>query len=326
MTQSKPPIVDIASLVDGTNAGSVAAEIGRSCREFGFFYIVGHGIDEKLIEQLISLSRKFFALDVDEKLRIRMSQAGSAWRGYFPIGGELTSGRPDVKEGLYFGSELNAGHPKVAAGVPMHGQNLFPSIEGFRTTLLDYLDQMTRLGHLLMEAISLSLDLPRQRFRETLTFDPLILFRVFHYPAVVAATDAWGVGEHTDYGLLSMLRQDESGGLQIKSNEQWIDAPPVPNSFVCNIGDMLECLTQGLYRSTPHRVRCPHVAGRISLPFFFDPAFDASIGPVIERPEVNAETYTRWDGMDVRAFTGRYGDYLLQKVARVFPELSQDQS
>src|SRR5207244_1014297 len=100
---------------------AVAAEIGKACAEAGFFYITGHGVDPAVQRALERTSREFFAQDLDAKLAIRMSRGGRAWRGYFPVGEELTAGRPDLKEGLYFGAELPAGDPR-----PMHGPNLFP--------------------------------------------------------------------------------------------------------------------------------------------------------------------------------------------------------
>ncbi|WP_199336813.1 isopenicillin N synthase family oxygenase [Oscillatoria sp. FACHB-1407] len=122
---------------------AVAQQIGKACRESGFFYITGHGIDEGLQQQLEQLSRDFFAQAVDSKLAIAMEHGGRAWRGYFPVGGELTSGKPDIKEGIYFGAELDDKHPLVQAGVPMHGQNLFPTNDpAWRETVLRYLEAM----------------------------------------------------------------------------------------------------------------------------------------------------------------------------------------
>src|SRR4029450_832940 len=121
------------------------------------------------------------------------------------------------------------------------GPNLFPPIESFRATVLDYIEAVTGLGDRLMAAIALSLELPGDCFSRRYTADPLILFRIFNYPAPSSSkVGEWGVGEHTDYGLLTMLLQDENGGLEVKSNGRWIDAPPIPGTFVCNIGDMLD--------------------------------------------------------------------------------------
>jgi isopenicillin N synthase-like dioxygenase len=323
---SHVPVIDVSELVNGSpGRWAGAAQLGQACRESGFFYVVGHGVDEGLQLRLRDLSRKFFAQDVDSKLSIRMALGGRAWRGYFRVGDELTSGKPDQKEGLYFGAELAADHPLVRAGTPMHGPNLFPAQPaGYRETVLDYMAELTRLGHRLMAGIAQSLDLEESYFAERYTGEPLTLFRIFNYPPPSDPT-LWGVGEHTDYGLLTILLQDDAGGLEVRSRSRWVSAPPLPGSFVCNIGDMLDRMTQGLFRSTPHRVRNPAPRNRLSFPFFFDPNFFARVRP-IDLPGVVAphdDEGDRWDHASVHEFQGTYGDYLLNKVGKVFPELRQ---
>jgi isopenicillin N synthase-like dioxygenase len=319
---SEIPVIDVSPLVLGTEERHVVAgKIRQACRDFGFFYIIGHRVDENLQQRLEEVSRNFFAQDLETKLRIGMARGGKAWRGYFPIGGELTSGKPDLKEGIYFGSELGTDHPLVKAGTPLHGPNLFPAdIACFRETVLDYMNAMTKLGHILMTGIALSLGLQESYFAEHYTSDPLILFRIFNYPPTDSATSE-GVGEHTDYGLLTILRQDLSGGLEIKIKSKWVPAPPIRNSFVCNIGDMLDRMTAGYYLSTPHRVRNVTRNNRLSFPFFFDPNFFAEVKPIQIGAVITDNKGERWDRASVHEFRGTYGDYLLAKVSKVFPEL-----
>jgi polar amino acid transport system ATP-binding protein len=318
------PVIDVGALTGaGGDRGAVAREIARACRESGFFYAVGHGVDPALQARLEALARHFFALPEATKRAIAMERGGRAWRGWFPLGAELTSGRPDWKEGVYFGSELAASHPRVAAGTPLHGANLFPPIDGFRETVLAWIDAMTRLGHALMGGIALSLDLPERWFAERYLADPVVLFRLFHYPEIPPgeADPPWSVGEHTDYGVLTILLQDDAGGLQVKVRDRWLDAPPIPGSFVCNLGDMLDRMTGGLYRSTPHRVRNAARRSRFSYPFFFDPSWDARVAPIPGCPAPRDDAGERWDHASVHAFDGSYGEYLLAKVAKVFPSL-----
>jgi isopenicillin N synthase-like dioxygenase len=322
------PVIDITPLRDGDGAArhDVARAIDLACRDLGFFYIVGHGINDALQDQLEVAARQFFALAEEEKAAIAMEHGGRAWRGWFPVAGELTSGVPDRKEGIYFGAELGPDHPRVRAGVALHGANLFPAHPPeLRDTVLAYLDAMTELGHLLAQGVALALGLDAGWFADHLTTDPTILFRIFHYPPA----ESWGVGEHTDYGLLTILRQDHTGGLEVRTPAGWITAPPVPGAMVCNLGDMLERMTGGRYRSTPHRVRNATGAGRVSFAFFFDPAWDAEVLPVPDVVSAAGDVSSppappRWDGTDVFAFTGTYGDYLLAKVAKVFPDLGRD--
>src|SRR2546422_6757750 len=121
------PIIGISALIKGAlERLSVGNEIARACRESGFFYITGHSIDDRLQKRLEEVGRTFFARNLQEKLDIGMERGGRAWRGYFPVGRELTSGNPDLKEGLYFGAELDQDHPLVRSETPMHAANLFP--------------------------------------------------------------------------------------------------------------------------------------------------------------------------------------------------------
>jgi isopenicillin N synthase-like dioxygenase len=327
-TMAQIPLIDIAPLLNSEPApAEVALQINRACREHGFFYIAGHGVDEALQQRLESLSRAFFAQDLETKLQIRMALGGRAWRGYFSVGGELTSGKPDLKEGIYFGSELADSHPLVQAGTPLHGRNLFPeNPPELRQTVLDYIAAMTQLGHVVMSGIALSLGLAPDYFDQRYTHDPLVLFRIFNYPAAAPATQSlWGVGEHTDYGLLTLLKQDHLGGLQVKSQGQWIEAPPIANTFVCNIGDMLERMTGGLYRSTAHRVKNLSSQDRISFPFFFDPNFTVPVHPIPGLSTIRQDDWqNRWDKASVHQFEGTYGDYVLRRVGKVFPELGQE--
>jgi len=324
---SQVPVIDVAPLTAGAvRRSEVARQLRAACEESGFFYVVGHGVSDSLCARLETLSREFFALPRETKLKINMSKGGRAWRGYFCVGDELTSGKPDQKEGIYFGAELPNDHPEVLAGTPMHGQNLFPEIPEFREVVLEYMAALTTLGHALMRGLALSLELDENYFAERYTADPLVLFRIFNYPFTGKPNpDApWGVGEHTDYGVLTILRQDDAGGLQVKSRSKWIDAPPIAGSFICNIGDMLDRMTRGLYRSTPHRVLNRAGRDRMSFPFFFDPNFHSEVQPIEGLPQAEDDSQDRWDKASVHDFSGAYGDYILNKVSKVFPQLRKE--
>jgi isopenicillin N synthase-like dioxygenase len=322
------PIIDVSPLIVGASDAAqrtVADEIGAACRSYGFFYVAGHGVPAQLRSDLDRASREFFALPEEEKLEISMARGGRAWRGFFPVGDELTSGQPDLKEGIYFGTELGADDPRVRAAKPLHGPNLFPRrVPALRPIVLSYLDALAGAAQAVLRGVALSLDLDADYFAAGYTASPTVLFRIFHYPPQPPDDDGWGVGEHTDYGLLTLLAQDENGGLQVRTPGGWVDAPPVPDTFVANLGDMLDRLTGGWYRSTPHRVRNFSGNERLSFPFFFDPAFDAEVPPLPVAARVDATGVQRWDGADLRAFTGTYGDYLLGKVSKVFPQLHSD--
>jgi isopenicillin N synthase-like dioxygenase len=364
MSKQTLPIIDLSNV--GSDFAGVARQIGAACETHGFFYIANYGeiLPAELEDALDAAARDFFRLPEEEKAMVAMRHGGPAWRGFFPVGGELTSGKPDLKEGFYFGTDLkDAAHPLVAAKTPLHGANLYPQKPSSLAALVPrYMAACKEIGQLLASLIAASLGLPPHYFRRDLVRDPLELFRIFHYPPrakidmakvarklVDAGTgvdeELWGVGEHTDYGFLTILKQDSVGGLQVRSLDSgspWIDAPPIPHTLVINIGDMLELLSRGLFRSTPHRVNAPKDpnAMRLSFPYFFDPGFTAAVGSRLPLPPATLERaadavtrrrqqkYARWDtgDADVVAFRGMrvYGDYVLSKVARCFPDLFAD--
>ena len=323
------PLLDIAPLLDPGAAlpdrQRVGTALDAACRTSGFLLITGHGVDPALRDDLERWSRAFFALPDEVKESVAMPRAGAAWRGWFPVGGELTAGEPDRKEGIYFGTELGADDPRVQAGVPLHGANLFPAEPAeLRPTVLRWIDEVSAVGQALLRGLALGLRIDEDWFARHLTADPTVLFRAFHYPPGDA--DSWGVGEHTDYGLITLLAQDHHGGLQVRSNGEWIDVPADPYVFVVNIGDMLDRMTRGRYRSDPHRVRNLSGQDRVSFPLFLDPSWDARVTALPDSvfdgeapPEDDADS--RWDGASVHEWDGPYGDYLTAKVSRVFPDL-----
>ncbi len=317
-------MIDVGPLVGRSGDQSeVARQIDEACRSLGFFYVIGHGVPAALLERLEAAARSFFAKPDERKSAIAMAHGGRAWRGWFPIGGELTSGVPDRKEGVYFGEELVPDDPSVVAGMPLHGANLFPDEPAdLRPAVLEYLEALRALGHRLLAGVALALGLDDDWFHRHLTSDPLVLFRIFRYPPdTTDVTGDWGVAEHTDYGLLTILLQDTVGGLEVRTPDGWIDAPPIPGTFVVNLGDMLDRMTSGRYRSTPHRVRPSADTDRLSFPFFFDPGWDAEVLPIplAGKPPPD-DAATRWDGTSLRHLSGTYGDYLWSKVSKVFPD------
>jgi isopenicillin N synthase-like dioxygenase len=326
------PTIDIAPLLNPNATADVRAAVARqidaACRTNGFFSIIGHGVDPLLQDRLETAAQDFFDRSEQTKSEIAMSKAGSAWRGWFPVGGELTSGIPDRKEGIYFGLEHPPDHPRVAAETALHGPNQFPAGEAvLRDTVLEWLATMRTVADAVMSGIARGLGIPSDWFGQNLTDDPTVLFRIFHYPprpsTETTNDEAWGVGEHTDYGLLTLLAQDHHGGLQVKRLDgSWIDVAPTPGVLICNLGDMLERLTGGQYRSTPHRVHNMSGESRLSFPYFFDPSWTATVPTLPFRGQATEDRSTeRWDGEDVQAWNGMYGDYLTAKVAKVFPEL-----
>ena len=315
-------LTDVAAAI---GEADVAAAIGEACERVGFFQIVGHGVDPALRRRLHELAEEFFAQPSSTKAQIAMPLGGRAWRGWFPVGGELTSGVPDDKEGLYFGTELSPDDPRVRAGLALHGPNLFPAHPAvLREVVLEWIAELSAVGRAVLSGIALSFGLELRWF-DRWCADPTVLFRIFHYPPPAPDfAGSWGVAEHTDYGLLTLLVQDHTGGLEVRVDDEWVAVDPAPDAIVCNLGDMLERVTGGRFRSTPHRVRLPD-RDRYSFPLFLDPGWDAVVTPLPGAEPTDAAldgaAEGRWDGASVFDAHGTYGDYLTAKVAKVFPEL-----
>jgi isopenicillin N synthase-like dioxygenase len=315
-------IIDMSPLLGTDAAGRTrAAEaIGQAAARDGFFYVSGHGLDPDTVPRLDAAARAFFAQPEAEKEKVAMARGGAAWRGWFPLGGELTSGQADQKEGIYFGEELGAEDARVRAGWPMHGANQWPAEPpALRPAVETYMAQVSRAAAALLEGVSMALGLPAGHFAQAYVRNPTVLFRIFRYPP--GAPGGWGVGEHTDYGLLTLMAQDAAGGLQVRADHGWIDAPPVAGTLVCNVGDMLERLSGGRFVSAPHRVLNASGRERLSFPLFYDPDFEAVMSPAVEPVGLEHRHRPRWDDADPKTFAGRYRDYLLRKVGAVFPGL-----
>ena len=246
-----------------------------------------------------------------------MARGGVAWRGWFPVGrrADLGHGRP---QGGHLLRQRGPDRPVARSRARTSSR---PSRSTWRATLLDYLDALTALGQRLVAAIEVGLGVAPGALTD-LTADPLVLFRIFHYPP---GEPGWGVGEHTDYGLLTILRQDDAGGLQVEvGGELDRRATDRRTSFVCNIGDMLERATSGAYRSTPHRVRNESGRDRVSMPFFLDPGWDGT-GDAARR-RTGAGRPIAGTTPIPHLFDGTYGEYVMSKVSKVFPAPSATRS
>lgn len=275
--QKSLPIIDISSLRDGDLGARkrVAQQIRMACVDKGFFYIAGHGIAEPLIDNVLAQARQFFSLPDATKLALNKSQS-IANRGYEPLGGQvLEEGTaPDLKESFFTGSDLPMTDPRVVARQFGRGPNIWPeSLPGFKPAVEAYYTAMTALGGTLYRALALSLDLD-ENFFEVFYREPMNMLRMIHYPPQPANPDPTqkGCGAHTDFGGLTILLQDSTGGLQVWDQETdgWISAPPIPGTYVVNIGNLIAVWTNDLYRSTLHRVINTSGRERYSVPFFIN--------------------------------------------------------
>ena len=269
------PLIDMSGLRSEV-AGERAA-VGRALREVcldkGFFYLTGHQVPVRTSDAAMDVIRDFFALPLDEKLEAGKAQS-ICHRGYETLRGQtLEPGAPaDLKEGYYIGRDLPMDDPRVRAGKFNHGPNVWPqSLPQFRDHLSAYYSALLEVSRLLMRGLALSLDLDEGHF-DVFTTEELATLRLLHYPEQPAnpAPGEKGCGEHTDFGTITLLLQDDCGGLQVWDGEAgWIDATPIPDTYVVNLGDMVARWTNDRYHSTLHRVINTSGRDRYSIPFFY---------------------------------------------------------
>ena len=271
---------DAVPTLDAGSAESArfAQEIAAAYAEYGFVIIQNHGIDKALIEHCLACFRRFFALPAEEKLRYKIPNGGGA-RGYTAFGIETAKGaqHSDLKEFWHVGRELPPGHPFSEVMAP----NIWvDSIPGFRETTLALYQAFDKLGLRLLSAIARSVSLPANYFDDKVNLGNSVL-RVIHYPPLTPEpTPSVRAGAHEDINVITLLLGAEEPGLEVLSRKgEWLPINPPAGSLVCNVGDMLQRLTNKHLRSTTHRVTNPPRErasnARYSLPFFlhFNPDF-----------------------------------------------------
>jgi len=269
------PIISIAGLrsPDPQARAAVASQIRAACCDKGFFYVTGHGVPDALMDAMLTEARRFFALPLERKMAIDVSRS-SCYRGYEPMRRQtLEAGAPpDVKESFSIDRDLPLDDPWVLAQTFGCGPNLWPAgLPGWRETIEAYQREMNALSEVMVRGLALSLGVAEDAFAGFCD-EASGIVRLVHYPPQPAnpLPDEKGCGAHTDWGAFTFLLQDDAGGLQVWDQRAgWINATPIPGTFVVNIGDMMARWTNDLYHSTRHRVVNVSGRDRISIPFFY---------------------------------------------------------
>jgi isopenicillin N synthase-like dioxygenase len=276
-TSEALPVVSMAPITRGDPDADarVGRDLKRALGAWGAFELVDHGVPDDVIIGAFAAAERFFALPLETRMQIKIDRHN---RGYVPMHQTVYPGnRPDLKESFNLGINVTADDPDVKAGKPLHGVNRWPDLPGFRADVERYFDALMALGDRLLGPLALCLGIPAAELRERYR-KPIAFMRLFHYPPNSnVAENEFGAAEHQDYGFLTILAQDANGGLEVRSpTGEIVPVPPHPQSFIINAGDMLTEITKGAIRSAPHRVINRAGFARYSIPFFFDPNFDAT--------------------------------------------------
>jgi isopenicillin N synthase-like dioxygenase len=276
------PLIDVGALRRGSpeDVKRVAETIGSAARDIGFFRIRNHGIDLDLIMSTYRAAERFFALPEEEKQRHYIGKSPNH-RGYVPFWerGDYADEVHRNYEAFDLGLDLPADDPDFLAGNLVLGPNVWPDLPGFRTTVTRYYAEVAALGRLICGALELFLGLPKGAITNHMS-KPVSQLRLLHYvrPEQTADSGSVNMGAHTDYECLTLLHTRNEGLQVLAQDDRWIDVPVDHGAYVVNIGDMLEAWTNGMLRSTPHRV-LNRSRERFSMPYFVAANHDTMIRP-----------------------------------------------
>lgn len=303
---SEIPLIDVSP---ATGAAPDRKRVGdalvTALEQIGFAYVVGHGVPQATIDAAFRASKAFHALPLASKMAIHQN---AAHRGYMPFSSStiVTSTvaqvrKPNQSESFMMMHELAPDDPDW--GKPLQGPNQWPAeLPEFKSTVLAYNAALGAVSNRLVECIATGLGLAPDHFAEHFR-KPTTFVRMLHYPPrpADAPDDLYGSAPHTDYGFLTLVCQDDTGGLEVKRRDGgWIAATPVPGAFVMNAADILMRWTNNRLLSTPHRVVNRSAQDRYSIAYFHDPSMDAVVAPL---PGAAAQ----WPAV-------RYGDYLMERL------------
>ena len=307
------PIINIAHLLhDSSSAVARVAvdEIARACQTWGFFQVINHGISEDLIENVWLQTRAMFALSDEEKQSVLRSK-DNPW-GFYP--NELTKNQRDKKEVFDFTRE----------GVdPIYGKSnrWLANQDTFKTTMLEYFDACTDLSLALLEAFCIGLSLPAAYLHDDFATNHTGFLRLNYFPIDDPMADSGvehqpvadlGIHHHTDAGALTVLLQDDVGGLQVYKDNHWHNIPSVPGAMVINTGDMMQVWSNNIYQAPIHRVLAMEAKNRYSLPFFFNPSATCKVSPlptVVSDQCPSLYNAIEWVSFRGKRSKGDYADY-----------------
>ncbi|TVU25981.1 hypothetical protein EJB05_28505, partial [Eragrostis curvula] len=288
------PVIDLSPLcMSSESVEELAIDVGKACREWGFFLVVGHGVPKGTVLQAVEAGRAFFALPAGQKLALRRTQE-SPLVGYYDA--EHTSGVRDWKE--VFDMVPHERPLEGAVKGELVVENMWPDddLPEFRHALAEYAKAIEDLAFKLLELIARSLNMRPDRLHGFFR-DQTTILRLNHYPPCPSPELALGISGHTDSGCMSILWQDDVGGLDVRrrADGQWVRIMPVHHSFVVNIGDITQVWSNDKYQSVEHRVSVNNRKGRLSIPFFFNPACYTTVQPLPEMVSEDPPKYNAYN-------------------------------
>lgn len=323
------PVLDLASArgANGEFTPEFLAQLQDAASRVGFFQITGFGAGCGQIDELFNQLAEFFNRPTDEKLLLD-NRDNPHFRGYTRIGAELTQGRPDSREQIDYGPEQTPATAEELDAAPymlLKGPNQWPAGQPrLQEVAMAWAELMRKVGDELLAGLAVVLGQDEDYFAKHFTGDTNWMGKLVHYVGGLESAGDQGVGLHKDYGFVTLLLQDQVGGLQVlpEGTTEWIDVPPTEGALVVNLGEMLEVATEGFYQATVHRVIAPPPGvDRYSVPFFHSPRLDAEVEPV----PLPAELASKSRGITQdpsNPLLANYGQNVLKGWLRAHPEVT----
>lgn len=325
------PVLDLSTMrrPDGSFDPDFLDALRHAAHHVGFFQIVDYGAAPGQVDELFRATAEFFALPEEQKQALH-NQNSPHYRGWSAIAAERTQGRPDSREQLDFSPDREpVPVERIGEGQEywhLQGRNQWPAqMPELERIAMDWTALMDRVGEDLLKALSVSIGLDEDHFSAAFDGDRAWMAKLAHYVGGVAEAGAQGVGLHADYGFITLLLQDQVGGLEVRpyGQDEWLPVEPIPGALVVNLGEMLEVATDGYLMATIHRVQSPpEGVDRYSVPFFFSPRLDAVIEEVTLPDEYAAEARGVSDD-PTNPMLASFGSNMLKGFARAHPTVTE---
>ena len=308
------PVVNISQLFSSElkERREAANALNIAARNAGFLYIEGHGIPKAVIKKLIDVTKNYFSLSRSEKMKsyIGLSQNHT---GYVPQGEEVFDAETDHQADLKEGYDIGPNSGSLMQRFEADAQTIWPENGSFKEVVTEYYELMLELSRVVFRGFALGLDLPEDTFTRDLQSPPSQLRLLHYFENPAAKKNDVGIGAHTDYEFFTILLPTAPGLQVVNGSGEWIDVPVRDDSFVLNIGDMMELTTNGVYQATSHRVQQVREE-RFSFPFFASLDYGTKVKPLEQFSDAT--------------FNKRYqpvicGDHLLGKTIQTFSYLKQ---
>ena len=280
------PVIDFGPAFRGETGGleTVAAQVRQASEEVGFFYLAGHGVPQKVVDDAFAASREFHAMPAEEKTRLALNQANI---GYLAPNQSMQRAstvhkatRPNFNESFFITHDRPADHPDVLAGIPLRGRNQWPDgHEGMRSAMVTYFKTLETVGERMLPVLARALAMPADFFAPFFANEAHVNLRFLHYPPQEIDDDEqFGQGPHTDNSFITILAREDVPGLAVRlPSGEWMAPPVIEGTFLVNLGNIMKRWSNDRFLSTPHGVLNDSGTDRYSIAFFYSPNVDAVI-------------------------------------------------